>query len=135
MPRVGSGRFPLTLMLALQQLRDIADQLLAQGDNSVEAHLADIRNFITESIGNLNALLAREPRPARKELLKHVSEKRIMLHASVRWQRTLYCEGRVEIAWESGRDGQMARRIGVADMGRRKPAMSRCIRSHCTRPF
>ncbi|WP_390891628.1 recombinase family protein [Edaphobacter flagellatus] len=63
------------------QLRDIADQLLAQGDNSVEAHLADIRNFITESMGNLRALLAGEPGPARKELLKHVSEIRMMPQA------------------------------------------------------
>jgi site-specific DNA recombinase len=61
-----------------QQLRDITDQLLAQGDDSVESHLADIRNFITERMTNLRALLAGDPGPARKELLNHVSEIRMM---------------------------------------------------------
>jgi site-specific DNA recombinase len=64
-----------------QQLREITDQLLAQGDDSVEAHLADIRNFITGRMGNLRALLAGDPGPARKELLRHVSEIRMMPHA------------------------------------------------------
>ena len=64
-----------------QQLREITDQLLAQGDDSVEGHLADIRNFITERMGNLRALLAGDQRPARKELLKHVSEIRMMPQA------------------------------------------------------
>lgn len=36
-----------------QPLREITDPLLAQGDDSVEGHLADIRNFITERTGNL----------------------------------------------------------------------------------
>ncbi|MGC2163553.1 MAG: hypothetical protein WA634_16715 [Silvibacterium sp.] len=44
-----------------QQLREITDQPLAQGDDSVEAHLADIRNSITERTGNLRALLAGDP--------------------------------------------------------------------------
>ena len=64
-----------------QQLRDITDQLLAQGDDSVESHLADIRNFILERMMNLRALLAGDPGPARKELLNHVSEIRMMPQA------------------------------------------------------
>ena len=63
-----------------QQLREITEQLLAQGDNSVEAHLSDIRNFITARMGNLRALLAGDPGPARKELLNHVTEIRMMPH-------------------------------------------------------
>ena len=61
-----------------QQLRDITDQLWAQGDDSVESHLADIRNFITERMANLRALLAGDPGPVRKELLNHVSEIRMV---------------------------------------------------------
>ena len=61
-----------------QQLRDLSDQLLAGGANSVDAHLSDIRNFIMGKMGNLRALLAGDPAPARKELLKHVSEIRMM---------------------------------------------------------
>jgi site-specific DNA recombinase len=64
-----------------QQLRDITDQLLAQGDNSVESHLAEVRNFITERMANLRALLAGDPGPARKELLNHVSEIRMVPQA------------------------------------------------------
>ena len=64
-----------------QQLREITDQLLAQGDDSVEGHLADIRNFITERMENLRALLAGDQGPARKELLKHVSEIRMVPQA------------------------------------------------------
>src|SRR5579885_737774 len=56
-----------------QQLREITDQLLAGGTESVDSHLADIRNFITERMTNLRALLAGDPGPARKELLNHVS--------------------------------------------------------------
>ena len=64
-----------------QQLREITDRLLAQGDDSVEGHLADIRNFITERMENLRALLAGDQGPARKELLKHVSEIRMVPQA------------------------------------------------------
>jgi site-specific DNA recombinase len=61
-----------------QQLREITDQLLAQGDDSVEGHLSDIRDIITERMGNLRVLLAGDPGPARRELLNHVSEIRMM---------------------------------------------------------
>jgi site-specific DNA recombinase len=61
-----------------KQLRDISDQLLAGGASSVDAHLSDIRNFIMGKMGDLRALLAGDPAPARKELLKHVSEIRMM---------------------------------------------------------
>jgi site-specific DNA recombinase len=61
-----------------QQLRELSDQLLTGGANSVDAHLSDIRNFIMGKMGDLRALLAGDPAPARKELLKHVSEIRMM---------------------------------------------------------
>jgi site-specific DNA recombinase len=61
-----------------KQLRDLSDQLLAGGANSVDAHLSDIRNFILGKMGDLRALMAGDPAPARKELLKHVSEIRMM---------------------------------------------------------
>jgi hypothetical protein len=61
-----------------KQLWEISDQLLAGGGNSVEAHLSDIRNFIMGKMGDSRALLAGDPAPARKELLKHVSEIRMM---------------------------------------------------------
>jgi site-specific DNA recombinase len=61
-----------------QQLRQITDQLLAGGADSVDAHLADIRKFVTQRLGDLRSLLAGDPVPARKELLKHVSEIRMI---------------------------------------------------------
>ena len=64
-----------------QQLRDITDQLLAGGDNSVDAHLLDIRNFVTRRLGDLRTLLSGDPVAARKELLKHVSEIRMVPQA------------------------------------------------------
>jgi len=47
-----------------QQLRELSDQ--------------DIRNFILGKMGDLRALMAGDPAPSRKELLKHVSEIRMM---------------------------------------------------------
>jgi hypothetical protein len=61
-----------------KQLRELSDQLLAGGENSVDAYLADICNFILGKMGELRALMAGDPAPARKELLKHVSEIRMM---------------------------------------------------------
>jgi site-specific DNA recombinase len=61
-----------------QQLRQITDQLLAGGADSVDAHLSDIRKFVTQRLGDLRSLLAGDPVPARKELLKHVSEIRMI---------------------------------------------------------
>ncbi len=59
-------------------MRELSDQLLAGGTNSVDAHLADIRSFILGKMGDLRALMAGDPAPARKELFKHVSEIRMM---------------------------------------------------------
>ncbi len=61
-----------------QQLRQITDQLLAGGADSVDAYLSDIRKFVTQRLGDLRSLLAGDPVPARKELLKHVSEIRMI---------------------------------------------------------
>jgi hypothetical protein len=60
------------------QLRQITDQLLAGGEDSVDAHLSDIRKFVTQRLGDLRSLLAGDPVPARKELFKHVSEIRMI---------------------------------------------------------
>jgi site-specific DNA recombinase len=57
-----------------QMLREITDQLLAGGSGSVDAHMSEIRNFITRRLGDLRTLLARKPVEARSELLNHVSE-------------------------------------------------------------
>jgi hypothetical protein len=64
-----------------QQLRDITDQLLAGGADSVDAHLSDIRSFVTQRLRNLCTLLSGDPVSARKELPKHVSEIRMMPQA------------------------------------------------------
>lgn len=61
-----------------QQLRELSDQLLAGGENSLDAYLTDIHNFIFGRMGDLRALMAGDPAPARKELLKHVTEIRMM---------------------------------------------------------
>jgi hypothetical protein len=60
-----------------QQLREITDQLLAGGCDSVDAHLSEIRGFITKRLGDLQQLISGEPIEARKELVKHVSEIRM----------------------------------------------------------
>lgn len=60
-----------------QQLRDISDQLLAGGADSVDSHLSEIRGFIANRLGDLQSLISREPAEARKELVKHVSEIRM----------------------------------------------------------
>jgi hypothetical protein len=43
----------------------------------VDAHLSEIRGFITKRLENLQMLISGEPAEARKELLKHVSEIRM----------------------------------------------------------
>jgi site-specific DNA recombinase len=65
-----------------QQLREITDQLLAGGDDSVDAHLSEIRSFITKRLGDLQGLISGESAEARKELLKHVSEIRMFPQGS-----------------------------------------------------
>ncbi len=64
-----------------QQLRDITDQLLAGGADSVDTNLSDIRSFIMQKMGDIRTLLAGDPAPARKELQKHVSEIRMIPQA------------------------------------------------------
>jgi DNA invertase Pin-like site-specific DNA recombinase len=65
-----------------QQLREITDQLLAGGDDSVDAHLSEIRSFIAKRLGDLQGLISGESAEARKELLKHVSEIRMFPQGS-----------------------------------------------------
>jgi len=59
------------------QLRELSEQLLAGGENSVEAHLSGIRDFIMDKLNNLQALLTGDPAPARKKLLQHITEIRM----------------------------------------------------------
>jgi hypothetical protein len=49
-----------------QPLRDITDQLLAGGTDSVDAHLSDIRSFVTRRLGDLRTLLSGNPVAVRK---------------------------------------------------------------------
>jgi hypothetical protein len=56
-------------------------QLLAGGVDPVDAHLSDIRSFVTQRLGNLRTVLSGDPVPARKALLKHVSEIRMVPQA------------------------------------------------------
>ena len=44
-----------------QQLREITDQLLAGGADSVDAYLSEIRGFITKRLGDLQQLISGEP--------------------------------------------------------------------------
>jgi hypothetical protein len=52
-----------------------------RGGDSIDAHLSDIRSFVTRRLGDLRTLLSGDPVPARNELLKHVSEIRMMPQA------------------------------------------------------
>ncbi len=54
------------------ELQSITDRLLSTGPESVEAHLAEIRQFVTDRLADLRGLLARDVALARTELLKHV---------------------------------------------------------------
>src|SRR6202789_1263508 len=47
-----------------QQLREITDQLLAGGGDSVDAHLSEIRGFITKRVGDPPTLFSRGPAEA-----------------------------------------------------------------------
>jgi hypothetical protein len=61
-------------------ISEITDQLLAGGADSVDAHLSEIRGFITRRLADLQQLISGEPAEARKELVKHVSEIRMLPH-------------------------------------------------------
>jgi len=52
-----------------QQLRQITDQLLAGGTDSVDAHLLDIRKFVTQRLWDLRSLLAGDPYRLEKSFL------------------------------------------------------------------
>ena len=82
-----------------QQLRDITDQLLAGGTGSVDSHLSDIRRFVTQQLGDLRGLLTGQPAEAKRELLKHVSEIRMVPQAGNR-KAALYGGGKVKSARE-----------------------------------
>jgi hypothetical protein len=47
----------------------------------VDSHPSDIRSFIMQKMGDLRTLLRGDTMPARKVLLKHVSEIRMMRQA------------------------------------------------------
>ena len=60
------------------ELAGITDRLLSEDPGSVEAQVADIRQFITERLENLPELLAGDVPRARTELAKHVGEIRMV---------------------------------------------------------
>jgi hypothetical protein len=80
-------------------LRELSDQLLAGGANSVDAQLSDIRNFIVGKMGSLRELLAGDPAQDRKELFKLV-RKSHDAPSDRGWQGALRCKGRMETAWK-----------------------------------
>jgi DNA invertase Pin-like site-specific DNA recombinase len=61
-----------------KELREITERLLAGGVDSVDAQLSEIRSLVTQRLADLRTLLAGDPVPARVELLKHVSEIRMV---------------------------------------------------------
>ncbi len=60
------------------ELAGITDRLLSEGPGSVEAHLAEIRQFVAERLQNLPELLAGDVPQARAELAKHVDQIRMV---------------------------------------------------------
>ena len=60
-----------------QQLREIADRLMVDGPKSVDTELADIRQFVTERLSDLQSLVYADVALARVELSKHISEMRM----------------------------------------------------------
>ena len=60
-----------------RQLREITDKLLSTAPGSVEAHLAEIRGFVSKRLSSLQELLNGETTLARTELKKHVEEIRM----------------------------------------------------------
>lgn len=56
------------------ELRHIKRGLLYQTRNSAEAEVEEMRNFVTERLGNIHQLLQSEVTTARAELGKHVTE-------------------------------------------------------------
>jgi hypothetical protein len=60
-----------------QQLRDIADRLMAKGPKSVDIELAEIRQFVTERLSDLQSLVYADVALARVELGKHINEIRM----------------------------------------------------------
>jgi DNA invertase Pin-like site-specific DNA recombinase len=61
-----------------RELREITARLLSEETGSVEAQVADIRQFITERLQNLPELLAGNVAQARVELGKHIGEIRMI---------------------------------------------------------
>ena len=61
-----------------QELGEIAERLLTSQPDSVSAHVAKIRRFVSERLGNIRELLCADVSKARIELAKHVSEIRML---------------------------------------------------------
>ncbi len=61
-----------------QELGDIAQRLFTSQPDSVSAHVAKIRRFVSERLGNIRELLYGDVQKAKAELAKHVSEIRML---------------------------------------------------------
>ena len=83
-----------------QQLRDITDKLLAEGDDSMESHLVDIRNFITDEDGELTHSAGWRSRacPGRN-CSTHISEIRMVPQAG-NGKSHYVARGKLASAWK-----------------------------------
>ncbi|MCL2659676.1 MAG: recombinase family protein [Acidobacteriaceae bacterium] len=60
-----------------QQLRELSEQLLGDGEGSIEEQMSAIRGFVTTRLRDIHTLLTAEPVRAKNELSKHISEIRM----------------------------------------------------------
>jgi len=74
----GASRFLLDAIGEREKaLREISNQLLSDGPQSVEAELAEIRSYVTTRLADVRSLLAKNVPLARVELARHVREIRM----------------------------------------------------------
>jgi hypothetical protein len=75
----GHSAFLLTAITDRErELRDITETLLAERGESIESRLKDIRQFVTDRLGDLRKLLNADVQRARAELAKHVTDIRLV---------------------------------------------------------
>ncbi|MCL2659774.1 MAG: recombinase family protein [Acidobacteriaceae bacterium] len=56
-----------------QQLKELSEQLLGNGEDSIEVQMSAIRGFVTKRLGDIHKLLTAEPVRAKAELAKHIT--------------------------------------------------------------
>lgn len=91
-----------------QELKAISDRLLAGGAESVDAHLSEIRGFITKRLTDLQKLISGESMQARQELQKHVTEIRMFPQNGDAETKPHYvAEGIWHLIGDGGDEGQL----------------------------